>query len=227
MPKISPAARRALTEQRKAQILAAASKVFAAKGFERATIADIAKAAGIAEGSIYNYFKNKGDLLVSIPRQFVEPPITRGNAAIAMLSPAAPGSPEEMLTMIARNLIATMRQNAHVFRILISALPSLKPAQREKYLNQVVMYAAGTLENYFRAQIEQGVFRQDAKPPVLARAFVGMFLPFLMFREFLQIETDADWQYDDLIASLVPLFLSGLLTEAARAPKPRQKISVE
>ncbi|MGB8645249.1 MAG: helix-turn-helix domain-containing protein [Anaerolineae bacterium] len=43
-------------EQRRNQILTAARAVFARKGFERATIADIAREAVMAEGSIYNYF---------------------------------------------------------------------------------------------------------------------------------------------------------------------------
>ncbi|HEY6041227.1 MAG TPA: TetR family transcriptional regulator, partial [Anaerolineae bacterium] len=45
MPKISPAAQRARIEERKVQILNAAAQVFAEKGFERATIAAIARQA--------------------------------------------------------------------------------------------------------------------------------------------------------------------------------------
>lgn len=212
MPKISPSARRALTEQRKTQILAAAAKVFAAKGFERATIANIAREAGIAEGSIYNYFKNKGDLLVSIPRQVVEPPVESVSASMRMFDAAKMIPPEQMLTTMAQNVIAAIRQNSAVFRILVSALPSMKQATREKYLNQVVLYAAGVLEDYFKSQVKQGVFRKDAHPRILARTFIGMFFPFVVVRELLQVES-ADWDYDQVIAEAVPLFLRGVLAE--------------
>jgi TetR/AcrR family fatty acid metabolism transcriptional regulator len=46
------------------QILEAAVKVFAKQGFHQSTIAQIAKEAGVADGTIYLYFKNKDDILV-------------------------------------------------------------------------------------------------------------------------------------------------------------------
>ena len=227
MPKISPAARRALTEQRKAQILAAAAKVFAAKGFERATIADIAKAAGVAEGSIYNYFKNKQDLLVSLPRQMIEPTIEATSARVLMTSLAEPLPPEEILKGIAQNVISIIQKNAHIFRALVSALPNMKQPMREKYLQQVVLYATGLLEEYFQQQIKQGVLRKGLDPKILSLSFVGMFFPFVMFREVLQVETETIVEYEQLIDEVVPLFLRGVLADAARVPKQRQKISVE
>src|SRR5579859_3662937 len=55
-----------LTAARRAQILDAATRVFAAKGFHRATIRDVAQAAGVADGTIYNYFGNKTDVLLGL-----------------------------------------------------------------------------------------------------------------------------------------------------------------
>ncbi|NJM77475.1 MAG: helix-turn-helix transcriptional regulator [Acaryochloridaceae cyanobacterium RU_4_10] len=51
---------------RRNQILDAAAKVFAEKGFHPATIRDVAREASIADGTIYNYFKNKSALLLGI-----------------------------------------------------------------------------------------------------------------------------------------------------------------
>src|SRR5215813_12644187 len=47
-------------------ILRAAIKVFAENGFFYSKVADVAKAAGVADGTVYLYFKNKDDILVSI-----------------------------------------------------------------------------------------------------------------------------------------------------------------
>jgi len=47
------------------QILEAAIKVFAEQGFHQATISQIAKEAGVADGTIYLYFKNKEDIMVN------------------------------------------------------------------------------------------------------------------------------------------------------------------
>src|SRR5215467_16396943 len=55
-----------LVAARRAQILDAATRVFASKGFNRATIRDVAQDAGVADGTIYNYFANKTDLLFGL-----------------------------------------------------------------------------------------------------------------------------------------------------------------
>jgi AcrR family transcriptional regulator len=231
MPKISTRARRALTEERRKQILDAATKVFAGKGFDRATIADIAREAGIAEGSIYNYFKNKGDLLISIPRQVIQPPIESASAQLKAFAANALPPPEQMLTTIAHNLIAAIRQNAHVFRILVSALPAMTQSTREKYMNQVVLYAVRMLETYFQGQIERGVFRKELHPPTLAGAFVGMFIPFVIFSEILLVESAPKPDYEQLIAANVSLFLRGALAEKSALSschaKRAQKIAIE
>ena len=57
------------TELRKKQILDTATKVFAQRGFQEATITEIAKEAKVSEASIYEYFSTKEGLLFSIPAQ--------------------------------------------------------------------------------------------------------------------------------------------------------------
>ena len=54
---------------RKQQILQAATEVFGRSSFDDASVSDIARKAGVAEGTIYQYFKNKQDLFFSIPRE--------------------------------------------------------------------------------------------------------------------------------------------------------------
>jgi AcrR family transcriptional regulator len=55
-----------VTAARRKQILDAATQVFAEKGFHRATIKDIARVAGIADGTIYTYFASKTEVLLGI-----------------------------------------------------------------------------------------------------------------------------------------------------------------
>src|SRR2546428_8876258 len=91
MPRVSPAAKARLEGARRTQILAAAALVFARKGFDRATVTEIARAAGLAEGSIYNYFRSKEELLVHIPRQLAQPVLA------TLLEPTPmPASADEM-----------------------------------------------------------------------------------------------------------------------------------
>src|SRR5512139_3625644 len=65
------------------RILDAAEKVFAERGFFAAKVADVAKEAGVADGTIYLYFKNKDDLLVSLFEHRMKDVNERLRAAIA------------------------------------------------------------------------------------------------------------------------------------------------
>jgi TetR/AcrR family fatty acid metabolism transcriptional regulator len=59
------------------QILSAAIKVFAERGFSQSTISQIAQEAGVADGTIYLYFKNKDDILVQFYERMTEHVSTR------------------------------------------------------------------------------------------------------------------------------------------------------
>jgi AcrR family transcriptional regulator len=62
MPKISQEAQ----DERRAQIVAAARRVFAAKGLSRATLRDVFREAGLSAGAVYNYYRSKEDLILAV-----------------------------------------------------------------------------------------------------------------------------------------------------------------
>ena len=67
---------------KKSQIIDAAIKVFAQKGFYNSKVSDVAREAGIADGTIYLYFKNKDDLLISLFEIKVEELLETFNKAL-------------------------------------------------------------------------------------------------------------------------------------------------
>lgn len=76
-------------KKRKAEIIESAAKVFAAKGYVKATTKDIADGADVAEGTIYQYFKSKRDLLIELLKRNTDqskmmlshmPPLDSANA---------------------------------------------------------------------------------------------------------------------------------------------------
>src|SRR6185295_19803897 len=64
-------------------ILRAAIKTFAGSGFFNAKVADVAREAGVADGTVYLYFKNKDDILVSIFNNYMEEALAAGKASLA------------------------------------------------------------------------------------------------------------------------------------------------
>jgi len=65
--------------ERKGQILNSAIKIFGEKGFQNATISEIAKESGIGDATIYEYFKNKEDILLAIPVEITKELIPQVN----------------------------------------------------------------------------------------------------------------------------------------------------
>src|SRR5215813_14960280 len=64
-------------------ILRAAARVFAQSGYFNAKVSDVARTAGVADGTVYLYFKNKDDLLASIFSWAMEEFISSAKSALA------------------------------------------------------------------------------------------------------------------------------------------------
>lgn len=215
MPRMTIDARRALIEDRRAQILTAAARVFSEKGFNGATIRDVAEGAGIAEGSIYNYFKNKDELLIRIPRQFLEPRLQAlRNARLSTAGEQA--SPETFLTTVAQNMVEVLTQNREVMRVLMTSLPSMSAELRREYMQEVPLVALTALSAYVKEQQAGEVFRRDLAPEIVARTFASMLMFFLFMQEVLQPDDFPRLDYDRVIHTVVQIFLNGVITNQAR-----------
>ncbi len=220
MPRVAPEARARLEGARRTQILEAAAQVFSRKGFDRATIADIARAARLAEGSIYNYFRSKEELLVHIPRQLVQPALTP--LLEQMAAPATPEELEALLLRVGTVAVERVRTNTKFLKVFLSALPHLSPAVRETYVLHLLppVYVSAALERMLREGIRRGYLRRDLNPVIAARAVPGMLLVTLMIQEVLLGRRVVPYSYDKIIAETVRVFLYGATARprAARSP---------
>jgi TetR/AcrR family transcriptional regulator, fatty acid metabolism regulator protein len=102
--------RRNRVEEKERAILGAARDVFVEHGFERARMAEIARRAGVAEGTIYIYYKTKNDLLRAVVLQFWEG-ITE--SAIAAIKPAA-GTFEQLRALADQHLTIMIRDREFI-----------------------------------------------------------------------------------------------------------------
>ncbi len=160
---------------RRAQILEAATKVFAEKGFHRATTKDIARAAGIAEGTIYTYFASKTDLLLGILDRLNET-----EQRPEHFSAGLEGDFRIFLLAYLRQRTAALWSNAEVFRAILPEL-LVNPELREKYYQQVIEPTMGVAEEYFRVQIGQEQIR-EVDVPLTVRAMAGVVLGLLILQ---------------------------------------------
>jgi AcrR family transcriptional regulator len=111
------AQRRKPHRERVADILTAAREVFAERGYEGAAMTDIARRAGIVEGTIYKHFKNKRDLLFQVTRAVYEPLI----CSVAAELKAIDGARNQLRFLIWRQL-RELTQDHGVARVVIGEL---------------------------------------------------------------------------------------------------------
>ncbi len=186
-----------LVAARRTQILNAATRVFASKGFNRSTIRDIAQDAGVADGTIYNYFANKTDLLFGLLDRLND--TERRPASLAL---PAEASFEEYFRAYVRERVETLWSNADLFRAVLPQLLA-NPDLRARYYDEVIAPTMALGEAAFRALGANGTVR-DLDLPLSMRIVAGSLLG-LMVLQLLGDETlAARWrEIPDAIADLL------------------------
>jgi len=191
-----------LITARKNQILDAAATVFAEKGFHPTTIKDIAREAGIADGTIYNYFKNKTALILGIfdrMRQTIQqdiPPVQPGDLDLRTF----------VQTFLAHPLIAFRTDNFGLFRVIMSEMmvnEELRKLYQEEILEPTIMLAEQTLQ----ALVEQGRMK-DVNVPLTVRTITGMVMGLML--QYLVGDELVQAQVEDLPEAMTVLILDGL-----------------
>src|ERR1044071_7548181 len=101
-------------------ILRAAIKVFARSGFFNSKVADVARDAGVADGTVYLYFKNKEDLLVSIFNYTIDEAIEKAHKELS--DTTDPGKKILRLAHLHLSLMGRDRNLAVVFQVELRQL---------------------------------------------------------------------------------------------------------
>jgi TetR/AcrR family transcriptional regulator, fatty acid metabolism regulator protein len=182
------------------RILAAATRVFARHGFFGAQVADIARAADVAAGTVYLYFRGKDDLLASIFERTMASAIAEGRAALAGIE-----EPEERLRRIARLHLARLgadRDLAVVFQVELR--------QTTKFMAQFSATGVREYLGIIRDVVSDGqrrkCFRQDLSPTLVTKMFFGaldeMATNWVLSERAYDLAGDAD--------AVVSLFVHGL-----------------
>ncbi len=158
---------------RREQIVEAATRVFAEKGFSRATTREVAREAGVSEGTIYNYFEDKDALLMAILEGLNETERRAEDFEEGMATDFR-GFLEEYL----RRRMSLIWEHRGVFRVVLSEM-LVNAELRELYLHQVVEPTMKIAEENFRSRMKQGEVRQtDA--PLAVRSVAGAVLGVLV-----------------------------------------------
>jgi len=189
-------------DDKRRRILQAAVRVFARKGYFAARVADVARKAGVADGTIYLYFRNKEDILVSLFDEVMATHIGRLRADLRDRKDA----PARLHAIALHHLrgLGDNRDLAVVFQVELR--------QSTKFMAR---FTASWLQDYFELVNEvieqgqkEGTLRHDLPRKVVTKALFGaldeMVTSWILSRK--------DYDLGQLAAPVVELFLRGVAT---------------
>jgi TetR/AcrR family transcriptional regulator, fatty acid metabolism regulator protein len=160
------ATRSAAQEERRRQILDAAVRAFARKGYHACRVSDIAEEAGVAYGLVYHYFESKDAVLESIFREMWGMMVGAINAIEEIEE-----SPREQLRKSCAIVLRTWRDYPDVVRVLVREVArSGEQLQREV---EEIAHAFEALQRIIERGQQQRVFRDDLSPRLAAWIVYG------------------------------------------------------
>lgn len=153
--------------EKRVRIVEAAISVFAEKGFHAARVSDVARKAGVADGTIYLYFRNKEDLLLVIFEEKMDAMMQDLATALAGIE-----DPRDKIRAFARHHVDQLRRNpelAQVFQVeLRQSSKFLREYRPEKLWEYLDVFGRLVEEGK-----EKGQLRPDIDPFVAKWAFFG------------------------------------------------------
>jgi len=193
---------------KRSAILRAATDVFAARGFFNAQVADVARVAGVAAGTVYLYFRSKDDLLVSIFERTMREAIADGRACIAPLE-----NPVEQLRALARvhlDRLGRDRNLAIVFQVELRQSTKFM----ERFSATLLREYLGIIRGIIASGQQSGVFRAGINPTLGAKLLFGgldeMATNWILSRRKYPLAAQAD--------PIVDVFVDGLGARLRRTP---------
>jgi TetR/AcrR family transcriptional regulator, fatty acid metabolism regulator protein len=198
-------------ENKHQKILQAAIKVFSEKGFYNSRVSEIAKEANVADGTIYLYFKNKDDILISLFEEEFGKIVQNMRASLE--------KDKDALQKIKRFAIAhlsivTKQQE-------LAEVMGVEVRQSSKFMKEYVNKPFIEYLNIIRSVViegqEKGLIRKDLTPGIMKRAFFGALDE---MARYWVLSTQKKHSIDDAALQISDVFIRGMMSEEARKNYP-------
>ena len=193
------------------QIIEAAVKVFAKKGFFNAKVSEIAREANVADGTIYLYFKNKDDILISLFEEKMQVWIDQADRVLCDLE-----DPLEKLRAFVTQHLWMIRENRHIAEVMQIELRQsskfMRRYQPVKYLEYLDMIGKIIEEGQ-----QKGAIRKDVIPAIAKRAIFGALDEMLLYWV---LAKRPKYSLEQTIDQISHLFVDGL---RARPPEAERR----
>ncbi len=187
------------------KIIRAATKVFAKKGFFNARISDIAKEAKVADGTIYLYFNNKFDILLSIFEQEIGLLIDQVNVLIAKED-----DPQKMLEIFISKHLFEMKKNRNLAEVIQIELRQTNKVIRDYRDNKFSEYV-DIISMIIKKGQQENIYRKDILPGIAKRAIFGALDEITRLWNS-KGDTHSHYSVEEMAHQVTEIFLIGILS---------------
>jgi AcrR family transcriptional regulator len=194
---------------RRQEIIAAARQVFASRGFEQATLDEIAELAEFGKGTLYNYFESKEALFLAT----FEDSFDRYQAAVVAASEAEEGCVEKLRAYL-QAAIQYFNDNRSFYNILIAERGKMT-GQLSDDIKQAILQKGEEQTSYVAEVLREGISEgalRPLDPDVLANALLGLLRAFL----FCALVESRPPVSNELTETILDLFLHGAAKATSR-----------
>lgn len=191
------------------KILAAAIKVFGEKGFFNARISDIAKEAKVADGTIYLYFNNKHDILLTLFDEEIGKIIIQIKTSIEQED-----DPRRMLQIFARNHLQLVIDKKELAEVLQMELRQSSQPMK-KYRNTKFAQYVNIISEIIHLGKQKGIFRSDLMVGIAKRAFFGALDE---ISRLWILDPKHGYSVDNTVNQVTAIFLNGITVKKSSRP---------
>jgi len=195
------------------KIIHAATKVFAKKGFFNARISDIAKEAKVADGTIYLYFNNKFDILISVFEEEIGNLIEQVKKLLA-----AEDDPRIMLEIFAKKHLTVMKKNKNLAEVIQIELRQSAKLIKD-YRNNKFSEYINIISSIIKLGQEQSIYRASIRPGIAKRAFFGALDE---ISRIWTVSMATEYTVEETTQQVLEIFLSGILESDAPARQSKR-----
>ncbi|MFA7384135.1 MAG: TetR/AcrR family transcriptional regulator [Desulfurivibrionaceae bacterium] len=192
------------TSDKHSKIIESAITVFARKGFFSARISDIAKEAQVADGTIYLYFNNKYDILISLFEEEIGKIILEVKLLLEKET-----DPRKMLHIFALHHMQLMGEHKELAEVLQMELRQSNKFMKE-YRNTKFIEYVDVISAIIHKGQEAGIFRKTLLPGVFKRAFFGALDE---TSRLWVLSPDHHYTIGEAAQQISDIFISGIMTE--------------
>lgn len=162
------------------RILEAAIQISNEKGFSSTTTSEIAKRAGVAEGTIFRYFKTKKDIMHGILLQAVK--IAADKIVLTSLGKIFKNEEQKDLKAVLKDILIDRLELVQkffpMFRVILSEALFHEDI-REVMYNKLFSKMEQQILSFYKKMAESGQIRTDIEPMIIMRNIIGSFFAFI------------------------------------------------